>query len=143
MVLLPIGMIAGLVAMADIYSMDPKALRRHTQTLARAVGQQGGLWLVRSIPPNGKLCDRGQGRARLQPDEANPCLPDHCRLDDYVAWDEWKACKSQQLVADGWTGNEARMTAALAQVRNESTTLASGFDEEAAAVVDALLPTSI
>lgn len=36
MVLLPIGIIAGLVAMADIYSIDPRVLW-HTQTLARAI----------------------------------------------------------------------------------------------------------
>jgi hypothetical protein len=29
---------------------------------------------------------------------AMKCPRDHCLLDDYVAWDDWKACKSQELV---------------------------------------------
>lgn len=114
-VLLHTGLLAGLVGIAEFYLTDPRT-PQYT-ALIDAVNRQG-LWLVRSVAPNSDLCREGQGLAGLQPLKANPCLPDRCRLDDYTAWDEWRACKSQQLLTENWVANEARVASALAHTHN-------------------------
>lgn len=123
MVLLPIGIMAGIGGSMILLKVDPTPLLRHTNKLTRAVGRHG-LWLVRSMSPASDWCEGGRVHTRLQPPQpgANPCLSDTCRVNEYVAWDEWKACKSQQLIVQGWAADQAKVASTLGNLRNESVT---------------------
>ncbi len=59
--------------------------------LGNSTSHDQGLWLVRPHPPNRNNCSETHTGGAI------PCLPDKCRLDDYIPWIEWKACKSKEL----------------------------------------------
>jgi hypothetical protein len=64
--------------------------------------------LKQKAKPNSDLCRGSQ--------ISNPCFPDSCRVDEYMVWEDWKACKTHQLAEMGWQADDALVEVAMHNV---------------------------
>lgn len=112
MVLAPAGILAGLKGIMRMYSIDQEPIRH--LNLAENVHYQG-LWLVQPVSRDRDLCHHQNigRRGGHSPLNASSCLSNDCLLDDSTAWDEWRTCKTRQLLTQGWAADKAQVAAAL------------------------------
>lgn len=100
------GILAGMVCMAHLHRLSElrSSFYSHKPAGVAGMAESLALWLVQPRSVESDVCARGNGFIHKQAADKNPCIRDPCLVDDNMAWDDWKACKSQQLADDGWVG---------------------------------------